>query len=181
MDLSDSKYINSKNRISTLINNHVYPDTILDYYEFHTKVGVEKILGQVYNPQTTKNVEIIDPLPEGFRFISSGQIAGRANTINGTHQLFNSLIRITDSNDIVRDVTVVIAIISPEFDAASVPPDDPVLQINFSYLYCSSNSSTICPPGTNFGNCINDCGAVGCNQPTCAKPSASRQDCWCSF
>jgi len=183
MDLSDPKYINSVNRVSTLINKFEYEDEILDYFELRTTVGVEKILGQIYNPQTTKTVEIINTLPEGLTFISSGQIAGKVSSINGTYQLSNSLIRITDINDVSRDVTVVIAIISPDFDATQVPVDDPILEINFSNNYTCDQVSDFfggayCPDGVTYF-CFNDCIMVGCGRETCAK--AGRRACYCYY
>jgi hypothetical protein len=182
MDLSDPKYVNSANRISTLVNKLEQEDQIIDYFEFHTKVGVESVLGQIYNPQTTKNVEIIDPLPEGYGFISSGQIVGQSATINSTHQMFNSLIRITDSNDVVRDVTVVIAIVSSEFDITQVPSDDPILQINFSLLSCQQawdQGGNYCPDGLTYA-CLRNCTGVGCDNSACGKP-AGRYNCACMY
>jgi hypothetical protein len=177
MDLSDPKYANSTNRISTLINKLLHESIDLDYYEFHTYVGSNKIIGQIYNPQITKHVEIINPLPPGFYIMTSGQIGGIADSISSSYQIFNSLVRITDTNDVVRDTTLVIAILSPEFDKTQVPAGDPILQINLDAANCSNNSA--CPTGILTGiSCTNDCTSTPCNSSTCKTP-ATRKNCTC--
>jgi len=142
MDLSDPKYISSSDRVSTLANRYFIDEgSLTDYYETHLIAGETKILGRVFNPQITKSVEIIDPLPDGLIFISSGQIAGCPRPINGSHQLFKSSIRVTNIHNEVMEVTIVIAILSPDFDISQVPADDPVLQINFSdEVICSKKN-----------------------------------------
>lgn len=180
MDLSDPKYVSSANCISTLYNIGIMDTVEIDHFEFNIIVGYYKGFGQIYNPQNTKTVEIINPLPNGFYFIPSGNIVGTAGQITGDYQIFNSLIRITDINDVTRDVTVIIAILSNEFDITQVPADDPILQINLDAASCSGDS--ICPNGILTGIvCTDDCATVfltTCVSTTCKTPT-TRKNCYC--
>jgi subtilisin family serine protease len=181
MDLSDPKYAGSANCVSTLVNRTVLDANELDHYEMSVKIGVLKGLTQIYNPTTTKTVEIIEPLPDGFYFIPSGNINGIANSVVGNYQIFNSLIRITNINDETRDVTVVIAILSDDFDKTQISADDPILQINLDDFNCSTDA--FCPGISTGIACFDDCEnyfpGQTCKSFGCKTP-AGRKSCYCA-
>jgi len=182
MDLLDPKYAGSANCVSTLVNRTILDVNELDHYEMSVKIGVLKGLTQIYNPTTTKTVEIIEPLPDGFYFIPSGNINGIANSVVGNYQIFNSLIRITNINDKIRDVTVVIGILSDDFDKTQISADDPILQINLDDFACSTDA--FCPSGVLNGiACFDDCEnyfpGQTCQSFGCKTP-ATRKSCYCA-
>jgi subtilisin family serine protease len=131
LDLTNPKYFESENYIVTLAtssSSHLVQE--LDYYAARIKSGVLSRVVTIFNSITTKKVEIVDPLPNGFYLDLSGTIAGSYELSNGeVRKIFESLIQITDIFDEIRNVKIQIGIIASNFDEAQIQPDDPILSI----------------------------------------------------
>lgn len=142
LELSDSKYIDSKNRITTLLNNLNYGDNLLDYYELKIKVGERKTL-KLFEPRDTKHIEIIGTLPDGFSIVSSGHIIANPISITENYQIFDFQLRVTDLNDSTKTVNVIFGIINSNFDESQLPLHNPILKMTLDYS-CTSPDCIFC-------------------------------------
>lgn len=167
LELSDPKYVNSKNNVATLYNEIDYSSIILPYeYDLIIPLGTHRVWCQPYNPHRTKTVEIVADLPYGFYIMNNGKLAGSYDsTLNGNYQRIDSLIRITDIYDGIRDIPLIFRIIGPEFDDSQIPANDPFIGINFLLGPQTDCVVPYCNPAA--------CGLVGCG--------GTKSDCNCNF
>lgn len=177
LDLSAPEYSGSVNRISTLINSRSFSSLGLDrpFYTNRIPVGTS-FSSFVFNPHITDTVEILTPLPPSFKIIPQGFLIGEPTSVEGSYQIFTSSIRITPLSGESFDKELKIAVVGANFDPSTVPADDPDLAITLLVDYFCSTTGTSIPAADN---CIDDCGAVGCNN-TVIKPGDFR-NCLCFF
>jgi len=131
LNLQDSKYINSQNRIATILNDFDIPVLTVPYFEGSIRVGENKLLGRLFNPQTTLSFELLEPLPDNSFYITpDGHLGGfpTAST-NGDYEKYEILARITNRENVTEDHPITIIILGENFDKNLLPVDDPILAI----------------------------------------------------
>lgn len=138
LDLEDPKYIDSKNHITTLLNNLNQGDNLLNYYELKIKVGERRTV-KLFEPRDTKHIELVSPLPDGFAMAPSGHIIANPTPITENYQIVSVQLKVTDLNDLTRTVEVIFGIINSNFDETQLPPDNPILKMTLDD-YCSGGS-----------------------------------------
>ena len=177
LDLNDPKYANSANHIATIFTNFSDENIIVvPYFEAAIRVGENKSLGSVFNPRTTLNFELLSPLPDNFYITPDGTVAGAPISVDGNYEIYQSEARLTSTDNSIVDVPITIAVLNKDFDAASVPADDPILTIKLSGVACSGD-----PYGTNQV-CDDDCanyGGSGCAQYGVKAPNYKA--CYCVY
>jgi hypothetical protein len=125
-----ANYAESSNYVTTLYTSLPYSINELDYYGIRIPSEVNAMVGQIFNPSTTKKVEIIDALPDGFCFDPSGIISGSYKLSNGeTYKVFDSLIQLTDVFDEIRNVKIRIGIVESNFDISEIEPNNHILSV----------------------------------------------------
>jgi hypothetical protein len=188
LDLSiDPKYSESKNLIAGLLNKCTNVNTQLpDEFIYRCRLdstGKTKIIGGVFNPNNTKKVEWIDPLPTNFDCLVDGLIVGNPTLDQGPtsgeySKLYVAKFNRTNSDDTVDLVTVKIYVVEENLKPADLPDDhDPELKIALQAGFCSSFTSGC------YVNFTNGCG-YGCSGgATCCGNDCGKgfYDCYCIF
>lgn len=157
LDLSNSKYSNLPNRVSTIHN--VIDLTNMKQMPFSSaaiKVG-DMYSTMAFNPQQTKSVEIVKPLPENFVLLENGILHGSPATIKGSHQIIESEIKITLQDNSIMNKVMTFGILGEDFNRDSIDSEDPILDITLAVADCPE-SILHNPPG---GTCTDHCQANG--------------------
>lgn len=175
LDLSDPKYAESKNIIAGMQDkctgsNIQFPD------EFNLSARLDQprpmTLAAVYNPNCTKQIEWIVPLPDNFTLLPDGLIAAQPTAEQGPvdgelSRKYVSSFRRTNNDGSVETVTVNIFIVPADLQANQVPDSDPVLKVSLQ-ANCTTNTPS-CYLQTITG-CIYGCaGGVECCGVQCGK------------
>lgn len=159
LDLSDIKYQNSVNKIATLLNTgkKVY---FSDKVNLGVKVNTRKCR-LIYQYDIVDRVDIITPLPPGFRIEKGWLIGEPIQEPDTLYTIYESKVRYIFKNGETSDVTFNTAILKETYDESLVPLGDPILSItllvNCITVVCSP-SGTGCSGNTCPG--IESCGCV---------------------
>lgn len=146
LNLSDEKYQNSVNKISTvenrphlgwlrqILDNNVIPRP------FPVRVG-QVDCARLFDPSVVSNLEILDPLPPGF-YIENGWLVGDHNeSITEPYVLlgdFRIRLTLSENND-QHEILIKISLLQPDLEKESLPSDDPNIDILFLAL-CGGTS-----------------------------------------
>jgi hypothetical protein len=162
LDLSNPLYANSVNRIATIRDlNSIGLVQKPDEFEAQIRVGENRAMTRVFEPRYTKQLEIIDPLPENFQFSMNGMLygnpqVGQGPTNGDLYNLYISRFKRTNIDDTVEDITVKIYVLPENYDPATNPPDE-VLTILLQRQVCNNIPGvTVCPFG-DPSDCEDSC------------------------
>lgn len=163
LDLSNPLYSNSVNRIATIRDlNSVGLVQKPDEFEAQIRIGENRPMVRVYEPRYTKQLEIIDPLPENFKFAIDGMLYGNPQVGQGPtggdlYKVYTSKFKRTNIDDTVEDISVKIYVLPENYDPGTNPPDE-VLTILLQRQVCNNVPGvSIC----DFGDptdCEDSCG-----------------------
>jgi len=173
LDLSDPKYADSINRVAGIFDKSIqgvtqFPD------ELNLKVkitGKMSTFGSLFQPNATKKIEWIVPLPENFYALPDGLLAGNPTESQGPqegehYKYYQSTYKRTNIDDSVEFCTVNLYVINDTLDPNAIPEDDPITPIVFMTL-CFANVPG-CTVNTDF--CTYGCtGGYACCGITCGK------------
>ena len=169
------KYEESKNLITGLYDkcanlNIQFPDEV----NIKIQANFDKIvnLGAAYNPNSTKNIEWLTPLPENFELLPDGLIIGKPGPDQGPsdnqqYRKFEATLNRTNLDDTVELVTINIFIFRPDIDKEQLPEDDPIIPIllqapcNTNAGYCVLQTQFSCSPACGGGT---PCCAINCSK-----------------
>lgn len=175
LDLSNPKYQNSVNKISTYDNTPVkftvvqqYKSTEFDF-NFPVKVG-ETRCKLLFNPENVISFEILNPLPPEFSIINGWLVGKVVNDISENYQLFNSTVKIiTNEPNETISINLKISVVKADLTKEDLPSDDPNIPIVFLF-YCTDQGcfgpSSLCSGSCPFftQSCIcTDLKAQVCN------------------
>jgi hypothetical protein len=169
LDLSDPKYATSVNVIATLFDlKSITISLPADELITSVRVGEAKILGQIFQAHNTKQVEIIQALPDNFVILPNGMLHGSPTEAQGpaageTFKEYTSVVRRTNLDDTVEDVTVTMYVLPSNFDPGTLPPDHQIL-VTLSGTCAAAGSGFSCVLVTN-PPCSNNCRSSGCCDP----------------
>jgi len=161
LDLADPKYQNSVNRIATFtdrdnLSKNQAPDELTISY----RVGESKQGTRVYQPNLTKAIEWVVPLPENFLIIPDGRVYGNpvASQADDPYKVYECSFIRTNLDDSQETVLINIYILPENFTPDAMPSDDPVhisLLFNCAGLPqgCVFNSGVNCPDACGFACC----------------------------
>jgi subtilisin family serine protease len=138
LDLSDEKYAESENRISTLVNEVSFESYVLQpFLNFSVRIGsVGSRL--VFNPQDVESAELMSPLPPDFKITETGLLIGEPKSVEGDFAITKVVLRLTMVNGDLIDKEMTIAVLSETFDRDLVAPDDPIVALTLDAPLCSS-------------------------------------------
>lgn len=165
LNLSDPKYSASANAISTLYNKLQKDPTSINELEIACRVNVGKTV-RIFNPQDTKTIKLLSPLPDGCSLQSSGALYCLFTSVIGDYQIFDVTVQITAIDDTVIDKTVKLAVVSETFDITTVPETDSFIRLTLEACWAGcTGSCTIClycfAAGGTTKNPICDCAPNG--------------------
>jgi len=151
LDLSDPKYQNSTNKISTILDQ--YPIQDLKPLSFYKIISNKKVFVKVIAlPSTASEIELLDDLPQGLSINSRGCLIGRVTSITDV-SVYNIRMNIkTENNDIFENTLELIII--PEtynIENDSTGDSDLDVKIRLNTVICSINNCTFDP------DCYDDC------------------------
>ncbi len=178
LDLSDPKYASSVNVIATLFDLKSMQVTLpADELISSVRVGQAQILGQVFQAHNTKQVEIIQPLPDNFVIIPNGMLHGAPVESQGpaegeTYKEYTSVVRRTNLDDTVEDVTITIYVLASNFDPGTLPPEHPIV-VTLESGCNHAGSGFSCVLATN-PPCSNNC-----RSSNCCDPGGKSNTCFC--
>lgn len=176
LDLSDSRYTGSQNRISTIYEKMAMPADYTPSFERTVRVG-QTLGALVCNPQNTISVDILTPLPGNAVIKSNGTLVFTPTSVNGTHEVFTSKLRVTLLDNTTVDYDVVIGVLSADFDKASVPTDDPIIPITLAeQSSCYYGGSDL---RNGIDNCNDDCYDFGLSHCVEGASSKTTFNCGC--
>ena len=135
LNLSDPKYANSKNRVSTILSDY-HP---MVWGEPTLNIGV--LVGRVwyialFDPTKTKSAYLVDDTIEGISLNSNGELIIAPTQVDGGYKIQTTTLQVTDLNDQVTEMQLKMAIVDPNFDRQNLPEDDPLLDINLAEAEC---------------------------------------------
>lgn len=170
LDLSDPKYKNSVNLIATLFDSKIAATSIpSDELITAVRVGQAATIGHVFHAHMTKQVEIIQPLPDNFTLMPNGMLWGAPVESQGpsegeTYKEYKSVVRRTNLDDTVEDVTISIYVAASNYTPGVLPPDHPmeIVLNNSGYCYDFYHGFS-CVLVTN-PPCVNNCPTASCCQ-----------------
>jgi hypothetical protein len=178
LDLTNPKYADSRNTIATLWDSCLRtqvntPDELpIKLWEGEEKTAF------LFDIQSIKKIEPIDPLPDWAQYTKDGRIHFRvpldAGPQNGEYYV-NKRIRYnrTDITDEVEECVLDIYIFAADMDLTTIPEDDPVIPITL--LASCLDTALGCRSGTAF-QCFSFCNLFG---GCCAGYKSAFQRCRC--
>jgi hypothetical protein len=139
LDLSDPKYSNSANRVSTLAN-----EVSLDRYKLKPFMNLAVRVGttaaqMLFNPQATVSAEMLTALPAGFTITPSGLLVGSPTSVSGDYEIFDCMLRLTLIDGTIVDKEMKLAVLSESFDRTTTPEDDPIIPITLELPACTTS------------------------------------------
>ena len=166
LDLSDPKYQNSTNKISTILDQ--YPIQDLKPLSFYKIISNKKVFVKVIElPSTASEIELLDDLPQGLSINSRGCLIGRVTSITDV-SVYNIRMNIkTENNDIFENTLELIII--PEtynIETESTGNNDLDVKIRLNTVGCSIDGCT----GLTYWDCYPDCFDGYCDTGGYGKP-----------
>jgi len=190
LDLSDPKYLNSRNVILTIRELKNRPDTFPDDLVFVTKANNKGIgVGQIFLPDKTKNAKLLDPLPPNFVINPTGLLIGNP-TIDQTvdpvtgenYQTHSFRVQITDNNDEISVRNIKLYIVPETFNKEDYPEDHEIVVTLLSNCASGPVASSCIGRGT-APNCTDTCVAYyGAFYICCGVTYGPKNDgCYCGM
>lgn len=178
LDLSDPKYSESVNRISTLANRIDLSQYVTNPFNSMAVHVNSKKTKRIFNPQEFIAYEIVKPLPLGFSITTNGILIGSPTTVSGMYEYFTSLVKVYKDNETSILIDLALGILAEDYDRSLVPADDPILDITLLAVNCTEDP--VIPPGnpTPVIGCTDDCNSAG--RGTCIQGSKGAYTCYCS-
>jgi hypothetical protein len=163
LDLSDPKYSTSINAIATIKDN---VDQSMPPDESHNAVraGTKKTLSVLFNPQLTKSIELIDPLPANFEILRNGSLYGAPTVEQGpaageAFKQYTAKMKRVSSDDVEEIVTIEIYVLDPNYQPSDLP-NDHIIPITLA-TGCQGAPNLSC--GFLYSNnCLNSCSGGQC-------------------
>ena len=171
LNLSDPKYNNSPNIISTFFNeasSHEYgsPSVIKLVVRVNQSDNV-----RLFSAMKTASYEILTPLPDWCYIVGNYLVVSPVNNPATTSGVEATTIRykLTQLDGSVVEVTADLVVLSESFNIHSLLADDPLIPITLMGPPCTSYTEPDCDAAPN-------CGIVGC-----IGDGKSGNPCWCQF
>lgn len=153
LDLSDPKYSQSANQISTI--NDQYPKKTLSNLPslYKKRSGQKAFVKLIPLPSNVVTIEILNDLPTGFTIDNRGVLRGTFPQVTSVTSSIISIKVTTEQGEVIENDLELINIPS-DFDTDNQSTGDPNLDVKIRLLdiYCSIND---CTGTTQF--CIDDC------------------------
>jgi len=183
LDLSDPKYANSTNKITTINDNF---EGVLDgiplLYEVTLNFG-RIVAPRMVNIQNISSVEFLTDLPYGLVLSPIGKILGRIpDAPEGVRfQSFTIPVKATYRDGVVEEFDFKIHVIAQDWETGVDSSGDTELDIRLQYtFYCSLYGDCV----YNEHTCIDECDAEGawgwCNYSGIYCPKGAYA-CWCNY
>lgn len=136
LDLSDPKYTNSVNAISTLCNKALFSRYRFNpYFDIGIRVGTS-VSSLLFNPQVVKSAELLSPLPQGAYIQNSGTLILEPTTVVGGHETTTTVLRLTFMDDTVVDKELTITVVAADFDNTGRAVEDQVVVVTPLAMTC---------------------------------------------
>lgn len=179
LDLSDSKYQSSVNKISTLIN-HFSNTSNIKFSSFAKAVVGQQFYLKVFDPRQTKTLEILGELPPETTIYPNGFFIGKTQFVNEVKKEIVPM-RLTDKNDQVFLFDLNIITVPTDFVPGQDTTNDPILDLQLSVVDCWPSSPCEPPlaPGQEAG-CNDNCPAPFACNTAFDKSCPSTVRCECS-
>jgi hypothetical protein len=188
LDLSNEKYQSSKNIIVSIFDyDKVIEKYPVDEFVAYQRVGQRGFSHKIFATGITKQIEIIDSLPQGWEVLPTGFLYGDTTQDIGPvegeqYRIYNSTVKRTFLDGKEELVKIKIYIMQPNLQSEDLP-DDHELKINLQSISCSGPLYSSCGPVVILGTaCINNCGNGSC----CAGlspspfPKGANYGCFCA-
>jgi len=171
LDLSDQKYINSRNRLASLqdaaevdhTSNRGFPERLWGIQAGETMFGP-----RLFYSNEVKQAELLEPLPNNFYINPNGSMVGKPtlDQAPGDGDLYRfhfTKIRVTYTDDTTEEITVKIYIVSPSFTPDELPADHELTITLTRAGSCSNNfAQKFCEvAGEPFTTCADFCATFG--------------------
>lgn len=176
---NNEKYSNSANIIATLRDRNTFANvTPPDEFFISTRVGQAGTLVRIYEPTTTKSIELIDQLPANFDILPDGRLYAGAN-IQGPTESESYITKIckvkrTTLDGVEETLTLNINILGENATPSTLPSDDPI-QITLLMQYCTDPPLVSCSVQPEpVTSCVDTCSFSCCN------PGAGKGDVACT-
>lgn len=156
LDLSDPKYSNSENRISTVHDELLLSEGI--GYNWLVRGKSESyIFYNLFNPQKTIKLEFLSDLPSYITITSSGKLIGKFPPVTKNYEITKIPVKAIYLDELVVETELELININKDFDTTTTT-GDPVLDIKLQLLYCSNGFQCYDP---NTESCQDNCGMQG--------------------
>jgi len=186
LDLSDPKYANSTNVITTIRDycNMRGPGDPSDEITLLTRVNTDRTTILV-NKNIVKKITFLDPLPPNFEVTDVGGLWARPTADQGPqgdeHYVKHSLRFVrTNINDEEEQCTLDLYILAEDKDISTIPEDDPIIPITLLIDCTQGGVSSGCAQGTAY-QCGDNCFVVGATCCAGYKDSFLRCRCETGF
>jgi len=153
LNLSDIKYLSSKNEIITFTNT-IKKETHLYVVPKKIVARVGEKVGQLFlSPQLVKTYEFLNPLPPGvfmedyFLYFSPTIEPSEASGVNVQEIGY----RVTNTDNEVQESILTFVTLATSFDVSILPVDDPLINVTIMFISCQDGDYPCGTPCSAYG------------------------------